>query len=939
MSISKKFKPLAFILTILMVFTIYTPMGGMVYASAAPAGTTLTLTVSGSAILNGAITVNVSASAIYDGTLNLVSSSPGSITLPPTAQVAISGGRATFTATASALGTYWIRATDVGNSGVTGATASFDVGIQGFYVQVPDNTYGDTVGITVTAIDALSNAAIGYTGTVLFGTSNTTRSGVTKLPSTYTFDMGEGGDNGQHYFPDSVTFGEVGTFWVSVNDQANWSKSGYANGIVVSKKGLTIGGSFTAADKVYDGDYYPDTTTLSSLTVGTTVFSDVITLSSVTTSFPNKNVTDEAIVSISSADLSGTRASNYTLYLTGAPHDNADITVRTLNLSSFAASDKVYDSTTSVTGIGFSNDKVSGDELTFSYDVAFTSEHVANNIAVSYSSISISSGNDKGNYVLASTTGSATADITAKAVTISGSFTVDGTRVYNGATAAAIIINSLTVPGLIADDNVTLSAIAAFPDRHVGTGKTVSLASTTTLVAIDGDGSESSDVENYSLSLSGAPTTTASITTKEVTISGIFIVASTREYNGTTSAPIVTNSLEVPGLLEIDNVTLSAIASFADRHVGTGKTVSLAAITALTGINATNYLLSMTNAPTTTASITAKPLTITAIDIAKYYNRATPETFGITYAAIAFSSDLALGGLSYSSNAVNATQAGIYSITPSGVVSTNYNINYVAGTLTISPKALTVTGAVVTTKVYDGTTVAAITGATLSGIVSGDTVTLTNASISSFASKEVGTGIAVTSSAMTIEGIDAANYSLTYPILTGVITSASSGGGGLGGGGGGGGAVVVEPPVVTPPATTAKLMLEFNIGINNSYLTTGTTVKAIQVMDVAPVIMESRTLLPIRFVVEPLGGTIAWNEPEQKVTIIRGSTTIELWIGNNMASINGVLVMIDPSNPNVKPFIIDPPGRTMLPLRFISEALGCNVQWNETLQLVTITEL
>ena len=49
--------------------------------------------------------------------------------------------------------------------------------------------------------------------------------------------------------------------------------------------------------------------------------------------------------------------------------------------------------------------------------------------------------------------------------------------------------------------------------------------------------------------------------------------------------------------------------------------------------------------------------------------------------------------------------------------------------------------------------------------------------------------------------------------------------------------------------------------------------------------------------------------------------------------------MIDPSNPNVKPFIIDPPGRTMLPLRFISEALGCNVQWNEALQLVTITEL
>jgi mucin-19 len=926
----RKFRPIAFILTLLMMFTIYTPMGGIAYADSASSGTTLTLTVSGSAILNGSITVNVTASPAYNGELQLVSSSPGSITLP-TSHVTISNGYATFIATASALGSFWIRATDVGNSSVTGATNSFDVGILGFNVEVPNNTYGDTVGVTVTAIDALSQAVPSYRGTVVFGTSNTTRSGVTALPPTYTFVSG---DNGRHYFGSSVTFGEAGTFWLSVNDQANWSKSGYANGIVVSKKGLTIGGSLTVADKVYDGDSSPDTVTVSELTVVGTVFSDSITFDSISTRFPNKNVTDEAIVSINSATFNGTRASNYTLDLTGAPHDHADITVRTLTLSSFTANNKVYDSTTSVTGIGFSNDKVSGDDLSFSYNVAFASEHAANSISVNYTDITISGGGDIGNYVLASTTGTATANITVKPVTISGSFTVDGTRVYDGTTSAAIVTNSLTVPGLIANDNVTLSAIATFADRHVGTDKTISLAASTTLEAID---EGHSDVENYSLSLSGAPTTTASITTKDVTISGIFIVASTREYNGTTSASIETNSLEVPGLLEIDNVTLSAIASFADRHVGTGKTVSLAATTALTGINATNYLLSMTNAPTTTAGITAKPLTITAIDMSKVYDGGTPGVFGITHAAVAYSDDLTKTSVAYSGTAVNATRAGIYAITPSNVSSTNYIISYANGTLTISPKALTVTGAVVTSKVYDGTTTAAITGATLSGIVSGDTVTLSNASISSFASKDVGTGIAVTSSAMTIEGIDAANYSLTYPILTGNITSASTGGGGLGGGGGG--AVVVEPPVVTPPATTAKLKLEFNIGINNSYLTTGSTVKAIQVMDIAPVIVESRTLLPIRFVVEPLGGTIAWNEPEQKVTIIRGSTTIELWIGNNMASINGVLVMIDPSNPNVKPFIIDPPGRTMLPLRFISEALGCTVEWNEPLQLVTITEL
>ena len=107
-------------------------------------------------------------------------------------------------------------------------------------------------------------------------------------------------------------------------------------------------------------------------------------------------------------------------------------------------------------------------------------------------------------------------------------------------------------------------------------------------------------------------------------------------------------------------------------------------------------------------------------------------------------------------------------------------------------------------------------------------------------------------------------------------------------------------------------------------------------MDVAPIIREGRTLLPIRYVAEALGAEVGWNGKEQKVTITFKGTTIELWIGKNTARVNGEYKLIDPTNPNVKPIII-PPGRTMLPIRFIAENLGCRVDWDPKLREVKIT--
>jgi len=106
-------------------------------------------------------------------------------------------------------------------------------------------------------------------------------------------------------------------------------------------------------------------------------------------------------------------------------------------------------------------------------------------------------------------------------------------------------------------------------------------------------------------------------------------------------------------------------------------------------------------------------------------------------------------------------------------------------------------------------------------------------------------------------------------------------------------------------------------------------------LDSPPIIKNGRTLLPIRPVVEALGGTVGWDGTERKVTVSLGSTTIELWIGKNTARVNGTNTPIDSTNSKVVPEIIN--GRTMLPLRFVTENLGCQLQWDPNTKTITIT--
>lgn len=100
-------------------------------------------------------------------------------------------------------------------------------------------------------------------------------------------------------------------------------------------------------------------------------------------------------------------------------------------------------------------------------------------------------------------------------------------------------------------------------------------------------------------------------------------------------------------------------------------------------------------------------------------------------------------------------------------------------------------------------------------------------------------------------------------------------------------------------------------------------------LDTAPVIQTGRTFVPVRFVGEAFGAQFSWDAKTKKVTFILDDTKAELYIGKKTAKINGRSVTLAAA-----PFLTD--GRTMVPLRFLSEAMGAQLSWDENTQTVTI---
>ena len=101
--------------------------------------------------------------------------------------------------------------------------------------------------------------------------------------------------------------------------------------------------------------------------------------------------------------------------------------------------------------------------------------------------------------------------------------------------------------------------------------------------------------------------------------------------------------------------------------------------------------------------------------------------------------------------------------------------------------------------------------------------------------------------------------------------------------------------------------------------------------DQPPVIVNDRTLVPLRVIFEALGATVDWEAETRTVTARRGNDAISLVIDTNVIVKNGEAIEID-----VPAQIIG--DRTMVPIRAVSETLGASVNWNAATRTVLIDD-
>ena len=101
--------------------------------------------------------------------------------------------------------------------------------------------------------------------------------------------------------------------------------------------------------------------------------------------------------------------------------------------------------------------------------------------------------------------------------------------------------------------------------------------------------------------------------------------------------------------------------------------------------------------------------------------------------------------------------------------------------------------------------------------------------------------------------------------------------------------------------------------------------------DIQPYIdSQSRTMVPSRFVGEELGAEVSWDGAENKATFVRGTDTLVLYVGNEEYTINGEKRAMDTIAVNVE-------GRVVVPARYVAEAFGAAVGWNDVIKTVYIT--
>lgn len=358
------------------------------------------------------------------------------------------------------------------------------------------------------------------------------------------------------------------------------------------------------------------------------------------------------------------------------------------------------------------------------------------------------------NYTLTQTILSA--NITQKPLTITG--IMADNKVYDGDNTATLSGTAALVGVITADlANVTLGGtpVATFDDELVGMNKPV------TVIGYSISGSASG---NYSLSqpmgLTANITSAAlPVITSPLTASGTYGVIITTYNITATNLPTSYDATGLPPGLSVNMTngeitgTPTAIGTYnvtisATNGGGTGDAVLVFTINpkplTVSGATADNKIYTRTNDAVISGSMLVGVVGMDDVTI----------TCTGTFAQVTVGTGIAVT----STQMLGGADAAKYTVTlPTGLMAD------------ITLKELTISGAAVTPKTYTGTNEAAITGATLVGVINPDEVNVSGGG--TFADVNVANGISVTA-ALSLGGADLGNYSLTQPILTGNITPA-----------------------------------------------------------------------------------------------------------------------------------------------------------------------
>lgn len=429
------------------------------------------------------------------------------------------------------------------------------------------------------------------------------------------------------------------------------------------------------------------------------------------------------------------------------------INKKAVTITGVTAANKPYDGNTTATlTTGTLNGLVNYDSYFVSITKGtgtFDDKNVGNNKPVTATGYKLS-GYYAYNYYLAAQPSGMTANITPKALSVTNAII---TKTYTGTTDA--VITDALLSGVVGSEVVTLENASSGTYALPNAGTNIPVTTSMTIAG--------TDVGNYTLP---QPSLKGTILPKELAVVNALVIP--KAYDGTTEATLT--DAELSGVIGSDEVILenATLGTYMEKWAGTDIPVTTEMT--LGGLAANNYTLTQSNLM---GNILPKELTVTnAIVTPKLYDKNTDaEITGATLSGVIEPDPVMLENAS--SGTFTQAEAGnnipiITAMTLNGNGIANYKLIQPTLTGNILPRELTVSNASVSSKVYDRTTTAEITGATLSEPLEGDVVTLENKTSGTFAQAGAGPNIPVTS-AMTLSGEDALNYTVVQPSLSASI--------------------------------------------------------------------------------------------------------------------------------------------------------------------------